>query len=91
MQENQLNTPEEIKTQLEKILKSNTLKDSERLKRFLRFVVEQTLDGKADQLKQYTIATSAFDRGVAFDPQKDPIVRIQAGRLREHLNKYYQT
>jgi adenylate cyclase len=90
MQPNQQNAPERVKAQLEKILESNTFKESERLKNFLRFVVEQTLDGKGDQLKQYTIATSAFDRSVKFDPQKDPIVRIQAGRLRQHLNKYYR-
>jgi adenylate cyclase len=91
MQQNPLNTPIKVKAQLEKILESETFKESERLKNFLRFVVEKTLDGNEDQVKQYTIATSAFNRGVEFDPQKDPIVRIQAARLREHLNKYYQT
>jgi TolB-like protein len=91
MHSEQLTSPEMVHTQLERILGSNTFKEAERLKKFLQFIAEQTLHGNEDQLKQYTIATSAFDRGDEFDPQKDPIVRIQAARLRERLNKYYQT
>jgi len=79
-----------IRSQLQRILESETFRESEKLKDFLQFVVEQTIIGKGDQLKQYTIAISAFNRGVDFDSQKDPIVRIQAGRLRLHLDRYYR-
>lgn len=79
-----------VSSQLDKILKSETFRESEKLKDFLRFVVEQTIEGKADQLKQYTIAISAFNREEGFEPQNDPIVRIQAGRLRQRLDKYYR-
>ncbi len=79
-----------INAQLEKILKSNSFRESGKLKDFLQFVVKETIHGKGDKLKQYTIATTAFNRGVDFDPQKDPIVRIQAGRLRQQLYNYYR-
>ncbi len=79
-----------INIQLEKILKSKSFRESRNLKEFLRFVVKETIAGKGDQLKQYTIGTSAFNRGADFNPQKDPIVRIQAGRLRQQLNNYYR-
>jgi TolB-like protein len=81
----------EIKTQLTKILESETFQESEKLRDFLQFVVNETLEGRENHLKQYTIAVNAFDRGIEFDPQKDPIVRIQAGRLRQHLGRYYRT
>jgi TolB-like protein len=79
-----------INIQLEKILKSKGFRKSRNLKDFLQFVVKETTGGNGDQLKQYTIATSALNRGFDFDPQKDPIVRIQAGRLRQQLANYYR-
>jgi adenylate cyclase len=91
MYENQPFPLEEIKTQLTKILESEAFRESEKLKNFLRFAVKETLEGRGNHLKQYTIAVNAFDRGIEFDPQKDPIVRIQAGRLRQHLGRYYRT
>lgn len=56
---------------------------------FLTFVVEEALAGRADQLKGYTIATKVFGRSSDFDAAQDPIVRIQAGRLRRALERYY--
>ncbi|UCF19074.1 MAG: hypothetical protein JSU87_14255 [Gemmatimonadota bacterium] len=55
----------------------------------LRFVVEETLAGRAKRLKGYTIATQVFGRGNDFDAALDPIVRIQAGRVRRALERYY--
>lgn len=56
---------------------------------FLRYLVEQTLAGRADRLKGYTIATAVFERDGSFDAQADPVVRTEAGRLRRALERYY--
>jgi hypothetical protein len=77
--------------QLEKVLQSRTLQNSESLKAFLRFVVEKTLDNQGTQLKEYTIATEVFGRNSDYDPRIDSVVRVQAGRLRTKLQEYYTT
>jgi adenylate cyclase len=79
-----------IRGQLGKILTSPTLVNSPSLQNFLRFIVEKTLSGEATTLKGYTVATQVLGRKADFDPSLDPIVRIQAGRLRRALEKYYQ-
>ncbi len=58
---------------------------------FLKFVVEQTLAGNVGEIKGYTVATQVFGRGADFDQSIDPIVSIQAGRLRRALERYYLT
>jgi adenylate cyclase len=80
---------EVIQGQLERILGSPQFRDSLRLTRFLTFVVATTLAGKSGCIKAYTIATQALDRDTDFDPQNDPIVRVEAGRLRQALARYY--
>jgi hypothetical protein len=77
--------------QLEKVLQSRTLQNSESLKAFLRFVVEKTVDDEDVQLKEYTIATEVFGRNSDYDPRIDSVVRVQAGRLRTKLQEYYTT
>jgi hypothetical protein len=77
--------------QLERVLQSRTLHNSENLKAFLRFVVEKTVDDEAVQLKEYTIATEVFGRNTDYDPRIDSVVRVQAGRLRTKLQEYYTT
>ncbi|HWT03172.1 MAG TPA: hypothetical protein VN256_23170 [Pyrinomonadaceae bacterium] len=77
--------------QLEKVLQSRTLQNSESLKAFLRFVVEKTLDDEGVLLKEYTIATEVFGRSDDYDPRIDSVVRVQAGRLRTKLHEYYTT
>lgn len=57
---------------------------------FLRFVVQETLEGRGDRLKAFTIATSVLGRGSDFDPQANSVVRVQAKRLRELLENYYR-
>ena len=57
----------------------------------LRYLVERTLDGHGGRLKEYTVGSDAFNRGVAFDPRTDPIVRAEASRLRARLDRYYST
>jgi adenylate cyclase len=78
-----------IRTQLNQILASREFHATDRIRDFLRFVVEETLAGRADQLKGYTVATQVFGRDKDFDAALDPIVRIQAGRLRRSLERYY--
>lgn len=77
--------------QLEKVLRSRTLQNSESLKAFLRFVVQKTVDNEAVHLKEYTIATEVFGRNSDYDPRIDSVVRVQAGRLRTKLQEYYTT
>jgi hypothetical protein len=84
-------TPEvdEIRQELGRMIGSGEFRDSLRLTSFITFVVEATLAGMGDRIKAYTIAVEAFGRGSNFDPQSDPIVRVEAGRLRQALAHYY--
>ncbi len=74
---------------LRRILNSADFDAPERNRRFLRYIVEETLAGRSNQIKAYAIATSVFERAPDFDPQLDSIVRIEAGRLRRSLDNYY--
>lgn len=82
---------ESVLAQLERILSSREFDASERNRRFLRYVIDETLSGRADRIKAYSVATSVFDRDMSFDPQTDPIIRIEASRLRRSLERYYLT
>jgi len=77
--------------QLEKILASACFTNSERLSRFLRFAVQSAAHGQTAQLKEYAVALAVFDKRDSFDPRYDPIVRVEAGRLRARLKHYYET
>jgi adenylate cyclase len=83
--------PEEVREHLRTLLARKEFNVSERNRRFLSYVVEETLAGRADRIKAYNIALAAFDRGEDFDPLNDPIVRIEAGRLRRALEHHYLT
>jgi TolB-like protein/Flp pilus assembly protein TadD len=87
----QLNPPSEqlIQAQLEKILASKGFVNSERMRRFLRFAVEQALKGQPIGLKESLIGVAVFDRRPSYQPQLDPIVRVEARRLRSKLEAYY--
>src|SRR5579863_9747625 len=84
-------TSESIRAQVRKIIASRAMSRSERLARFLDFTVSETLDGHADQLKEFVIGVEVFDRHQDYDPRLDPIVRVEARRLRMKLRKYYET
>jgi TolB-like protein len=84
-------SPESVHVQLRRILDSADFSDNEQRKAFLRYVVEETLAGRADRLKGFSIAVSVLDRNEDFDPQSDPVVRLQARRLRRELEHYYLT
>jgi adenylate cyclase len=78
-----------VTAQLEKILASGDFDASPRSRAFIRFIVDETLAGRQDALTQAEIAIRVFGRRGDFDPTVDPIVRIQAGRLRRSLERYY--
>jgi tetratricopeptide (TPR) repeat protein len=78
-----------IERQLERILASRGFARAERMKRFLRFVVEQSLLEDSTPINEYAVAVTVYDRPALFDPRLDPIVRVDAGRLRAKLREYY--
>jgi tetratricopeptide (TPR) repeat protein len=80
---------DEVQHALASIVASPAFSASPQLAAFLRFVVEAALDGQSDRIKGYTIAVEALGRDASFDPQSDPIVRVEAGRLRRALDRYY--
>src|SRR5215212_7099139 len=80
-----------VVTQLERVLSSSLFRKAERSSALLRFIVNQTLDGSADRLKEYTLGAEALGRGESFDPRTDPVVRAEACRLRARLDQYYAT
>ncbi len=81
--------PAEILEQLHRILSHPLLSKSARLSTFLRHIVEATLAGEGDTLKEFVIGTEVFKLGDSFDPQTDNIVRVNANRLRGKLAEYY--
>lgn len=75
--------------QLERVLSSTTFRGADRSSALLRFLVQQTVDGHAERLKEYTVGAEGLGRGQSFDPRTDPIVRAEASRLRARLDRYY--
>src|SRR5215510_11190726 len=80
---------EPVSAQVARIVASPQFAQSERLQRFLRLAVDSARAGEA--LKEYRIGVEVFDRGQDFDPRTDPIVRVQAAKLRSKLLEYYST
>src|SRR5262252_1282853 len=80
---------EVVRTQLVRVLNSRHFIGAPSLTRFLTHIVELTLQGRADSLKEYSLGVDVFNRGEAFDPKVDTIVRTQARRLRLKLQEYY--
>lgn len=78
-----------VRAGLARVLDSEAFRAAPQLSAFLGFVVERVLAGRGAELKGYTIAVEAFGRPSDFDPQSDPIVRVEAGRLRRTLAQYY--
>lgn len=80
---------QEVQAALERILGSAEFNSVSQLRQFLRFIVEAKLNGEAHLIKGYTIATTALGRPSSFNPTNDPIVRVEASRLRKRLEEYY--
>jgi TolB-like protein/Tfp pilus assembly protein PilF len=85
----QVNAKKDVLNQLNHILSSDLFTRSNVLSSFLKFIVEETVNGNTSDLKEYTIAVNGLGRSDDFNPQIDAIVRIHAGRLRRLLNEYY--
>ena len=84
-------SPQQIRLQLAKICAGEEFRRSKRSLRFLSYIVEETLAGRAGRIKAYSVAISVLDRDETFDPQTDPMVRIEASQLRRRLERYYLT
>jgi hypothetical protein len=75
--------------QLERILASRTFFNALRLQKFLRFVALKAIEGREDEVKEYTVGVHVFRKGDDFDPRTDTQVRTEASRLRMRLERYY--
>jgi serine/threonine-protein kinase len=80
-----------VQVELEKIQASRTLGRSERLCGLLRFIIERAIAKPGEPIKEYCIGTAVFDRPESYDPRSDPIVRVEARRLRTKLKEYYRS
>jgi TolB-like protein len=78
-----------ISAALDHLLSAPDFQTSDRNKRFLRYVVEETLADRGERIKSYSIAVDVFGRGADFDSAADSIVRTEATRLRTALSRYY--
>jgi TolB-like protein len=79
----------EIRAELDRILAAKSFVTAGRISKLLRFVVDKTLAGETDQLKEYSVGVEVFERDERYDPRLDSIVRVEAGRLRTRLDEYY--
>src|ERR1051326_7100271 len=79
----------EITAAVERMIASEVFSRSPQLGAFLRFVTDATLRGNSDRIKAYTIGIEVLRRDTSFDPQIDPIVRVEATRLRRAIERYY--
>lgn len=82
---------EEMRRQLDRILNSETFRQAGSLRRLLAYLGEKSLNGEADQLKEYTVGLEAFGKPPTYNPQQDASVRVQAAKLRQKLEEYYRT
>src|SRR5918994_1237164 len=82
---------DQILRQVETILKNPIFANAEILKQFLVFIVNETLNGNSNRLKEYTIGVNVLSKPVHFNTQECGIVRIHAGRLRRSLKNYYDS
>ena len=81
--------PDAVRAHVARVTASELFAGAERLCRFLRFTVESKLTGREAEVKEYTLGREVFDRGEEYDPRLDPIVRVEARRLRSRLAEYY--
>src|SRR5271155_2047886 len=84
-------TPELVRATLDKILSSPGFANAERLTRFLRYTVEERLNGQTDKLKESLLGIDVFGRKPTYDPRVDAVVRTEAVKLRARLRDYYES
>jgi len=80
-----------VRNHLEHIIASPDFEASARRRKLLRYLVEETLAGRGDKLKGYAVAIAVFERDKTFESQSDPVVRLEARRLRRDLDSYYMS
>jgi hypothetical protein len=86
-----LDQGEVVRVNLEKVIGSSPFATADRLRRFLRYIVEKSLAREGEALKEYAIGVEVYGRKQDFDPRIDAIVRVEASRLRGKLREYYET
>jgi hypothetical protein len=79
-----------IQKQLSHIFRSEQFVRAKRMRRFLTYIIDETLAGRREEISEYSIGIAVFDRPESFEPGLDPIVRNEARRLRQKLSEYYQ-
>lgn len=84
-------SPENMRSQLGRVLHSATFSQAYRFRNFLQFIVESALLGEYDRIKETSIAVAVFEKSPSFDPREEPIVRVEARRLRAKLLVYYES
>ena len=82
-------SPDRIRTQLESLLESRTFAGTERLRSFLKFVVDQSLRFPIEPVKEIVIGAELYASNGDFDPRLSSVVRVDATRLRSKLREYY--
>jgi hypothetical protein len=82
-------SPDDVRAELDRVLHSHEFRASRRCQEFLKYVVENTLAGRGDTLKERTIGIDVFGRGASYDPSEDATVRVKAGEVRKRLGLYY--
>jgi serine/threonine-protein kinase len=82
---------ESIRAALERILASPGFANADRISRFLRYTVEETLNGQTDKLKESLLGIDVFGRKPSYDPRVDAVVRTEAVKLRARLREYYES
>src|SRR5258708_13900451 len=82
-------SPDAVRAELERVLHSHEFRASRRCQEFLRYVVENTLAGRGDTLKERTIGIDVFGRGASYDPSEDATVRVKPAEVRKGLGGYY--
>lgn len=82
---------DEVQAELQRILADNVFANAEKMKRFLRFVVQETLEGRGERLNEALVGMEVYSNGKAFEPRIDSTVRVEAGRLRAKLREFYES
>jgi serine/threonine-protein kinase len=83
-------TPDRVRATLKRIRSSAGLLSAPTLQKLLDYTVETTLSGRSDEIKETTLALEVFGRNSSFNPRADPIVRVQARKLRDRLTAWYE-
>ena len=83
-------SPEQVREQLDRILRSGSFRNAPALQRLLQYVTSKSAEGQVTHLKEFTIGIDVFGRGDGYDPKIDPVVRVEIHRIRQKLKEYYQ-